>query len=94
MHGETYTLLDDCRHYVGKGGKLEKVTQLHAGFEQLPNTLLVQVVNHSEAFEAISHELGHVVVEVFINEFEVLLNVTAKLFDIVKNFPKKERLVS
>ena len=52
------------------------------------NTWLVKVVNHCETFETIAHELWHVVVEMLVNEFQVLLYIGPELFYIVENLPE------
>lgn len=78
-------MLSDGCDDVGEGGKLEEEAELDACFEHVLNGLLVQVVDHAQAFEAVAHELRNVVVEVLVQEFEILLNIAAEFVNVEEN---------
>jgi len=79
---------EDCSHNIAENAKLKKVAQFYPCFVHQFDLFLPQVIDYPETFEAVAHELRQVVVKVFIDEFEVLLDVRPKLLHIIENFPE------
>lgn len=84
----TYRLVQDCRHDVGENSELEEEAKLHTSLVNLHNALLAQVVDQTQTFETVAHELGQVVVEMFVQKLKVLLDVSTEFLNIIEYFPE------
>ena len=83
-----YRSWDDCCHDVAENTELEQKSKLDARLLSDKYAVLPHLVNQTESFKAVSHQLRQVVVKVPIQEFKVFLEIRCELFNVEEDLPE------